>query len=1044
MKNLYIIILIGVYHVSLNGQDDCERLFYEYNPQFLSARTTGLVMNQITQNCVDDPFNEAKGEEERIQKSNNSTFESLTTKSQLYTVNNYVVSTENMLDDFEVNNVVNDFLFDADQNRINTISSANDLREFREDRNANLPLLGGAIGLLGGPAGAIEGYAFGETLNYGLDRYAQAAEYFTIRGANRDYNIAANEANRVRAELWYNDVTDCFQNQFLSGNGDCMNKIAGTPLTGQSGQLSRGPVQPLNENYATQLRNELQEENPNVVDNTASELPEDEKRSLQGNSDQSNIDLMSMYQFDRMSMMNSINNLSKDLENLGNDIVSYQNQVTHKLSVLDNRTTTMQGAISQNTELLVANRKQIDANAHNIAATQDMVFAIASPEQRLMFKQNCISGKGVCPPGLAKMRSDNQADFDADVQKEINAMKVQAFFSTAQQYAAIAGAGLELAVELGLDNEDAKNVGDALFYANSLISIGAAIANPTPQSIMAGIQGLTGLIGGPSEPMPSPELQAILQLREEMHERFDRIEVILDQVVENQIMIAEQLQGNIEINRSIMQFEFNQIDFTLGNIVNRQNVITSQLRTLLDTDFNNCREIYETTIQGNPILSELTTYQNYLDIYNTNPSACNQCVTALRNQLNSSVNSLVDDSGLPALDRFDITLGELPEIDEEYLTFRKLAAFYRWYYGDQIDNLERATDMLFLPSDLISPSYQIYCELRNDTLLNFGLNPDNIIGDLHYLDPYAFREFIEIYSVFYPFLELQDFNQSDNYRPREFKNMIDFSNDVPPPGGTNLKENRIRNIESDVAALSQVQNIVLAQQSLMSGTNLIRPFYMILYQGQYKGHTVSFNGNTIPIKQFVTDILSKSPTIAQNFAVYVLRKNYRFNEEIYLDSTVWVDGMARNENARTLLTYGYDDLPIYSYFPQDSFFVHEDSLSQVDTSFLASMSYMDKLKFFQTDFTDDYTLAFLDVDVNSDPELGESCALNGNFNCLARIPLPESTYLFLDKFSFVGAHQYALESQAYIDELNTEIQFGLHFSTDWQEALNMKYSFLQP
>lgn len=1048
--NIGFTLIICLFSSLLFSQDDCDRLFYEFNPQYISGRTTSLVINQITENCIDDPFNLNK-DEKKVRKSNqNQTVLNLNKDASLANAYNFVYARENMLDLNQGLNEVQQYVITKESQRLRSIKNAKNQKEALQNVTKFFPLAGAsggaAIGSAAGGVGALPGagigYGVGGAVEYGANRYGDFVEWAQNTNTNRNYDIAEKQANVVRAKLQMRDFDNCVQTNGISGFADCFTKKSNVPVVGRSEPQVQSPYRQMTESAAQEMRQVIFEEDPSVANNNLDGNTIEELKVLQKQQDNQIADLKTQYESDRNSLLSSVNEFSKQLETYGNDLIDYQEQVSEKLSDLQTNTDAISGSVLENRVILKENRDLIAQNGQSIAATQDMIYATANPQQRLLFKQNCINGEGVCPPGVALERL-NDPTFDSKVQKEVAAIEVQQFIQDAQTYVAIAQSGLDVAVALGLSDQDAKNVGDGLFYVGSLLSIGAAIMSPSPQSIMAGLQGLVGLIGGPSEPVPSPELQAIMQMREEMHERFDRVEDILSLVLENQAKIAEQLQENIEINRSIMQYEFADIEFTLENIVNRQNIITSQLRTLLDNEFNNCREIYETTIQGSPVLSELSTYQNYIDIFNSNPSSCNQCVQALRNRLNSSVNGLIDESGLPALDFFDIDFGDTDEIDREHLTYRKLASFYEWYYGDQLQNLDRATDLLFLPSDLVSESYQIYCELRNDTLLNFNLDAANILHQTHYLDPYAFREFIELYSVFYPFLEIQDFESSDNYRPRDFEDLVDFSNDVPPQGGTNQKENRLRSIESDMVALTQVQEIILAQQSLMSGTNLIRPFYMILYQNQYNGSTIEFNGEFIPVKQFVTDILSNSPIIAQNFAVFVLRKNYRFNEYIYKDSTAWIAGMARNESARSLLTYGYDGLPIYSHFPQDSFEIHNDSLSTVDISKLESSSYVDVLNFHTEQYTADYTMTFLDINVNSD--VGSSCQNNGaNFTCRALIPFPESIYLFTDKYTFVGAHQYALESQAYIDHLNSEVNFGRNFSHDWQEGLTVKYSFIKP
>jgi len=540
-----------------------------------------------------------------------------------------------------------------------------------------------------------------------------------------------------------------------------------------------------------------------------------------------------------------------------------------------------------------------------------------------------------------------------------------------------------------------------------------------PNGLIQGIQGLSSLIGGPFKSQPSPEFQAIMQLREEMHERFDVIEQGINQVLETQVEIGKTLARNIQINREVMQYEFNDIDYQLSDLRNRQNLILAGIRGLLGEEYNGCNVLNENFNDQETSLSALSDFADG----DTREDLFNDCLTGL----STIGNAISNESYLFFTLDSQIDDDNQNLINSENENYKQIAKFFRWFYQNNLNLISAATKSLLFPSTKVSDNHKTLCALLdNDYLTNYLIEDiDLVLDNDTYISVPTAKQFIENYNRYAVYYDLR----KDNGDIRTSSEIVEFS-----VNNLSAKQNNHIEYKGTVNRLNNLNTIALAQQSLMSGTYLLQPFYSILYNHQYDGEIISINDVDFPVKQVIVNILSNNPVLAQNFAVFVLRKNFLLNAHLYKNPDDWKVGEARNPGYKALLTHGYQGLPTYTFFPNDSIFIHSDSLTTVSADSLDKYQFLPDLVDFGKWKSTEYEVATINIDLSN----SDDCTNSTFITCSTQIPFPSSSTVLLDQFTFTNGYEQMLETTAIIEDLKEGLRFGDEIEEDWQSLVNVK------
>lgn len=1047
---LVLTILFSGISVLLNAQlDSCDRLFMKFNLQYLSYKTTGLVISELYENCTDQSFR-PNARDKYADKNNSRQFTpGLGGVSQVHhNESNYNVQVISTVDSI-VNNgntwIATEPLQDSLDNMENEEIVQNQTQTNSQDntaqnQNQSFQVISGnrrirwASSRLRNP---FTGKPFRINNAYTKPFYSRNEDYFVSPSSQTELDSLLGERlSKVGKE--YNDCV-------VTGGkkGDCFNKVVLSPFSGeveetkQQAQIKKNIGSGMSDKKADEIVNKELVKDPNLFTISKSSLSKAQKKQLDLNFNTKLDSIESKKEKEAKEILEAGKRISEKIEKQIDTLKMEQGKLKDQLAILKNNTDNISDIGNQiNPDSLKTNRLLIESSKEAYTSFNDILFSGRNALERLQLRANCLEGRFPCPPGFARAMGEvgtqTRQAFEAVSSLHSKFAEINNFSSQINKIKTGLNAGIDFASSLNLSNSDQEKIAIGFHYAEAGLNTALGFARAyrgDPQGLLQGIEGLTGLIGGPLKPKPSPEMQAIMQLREEMHGRFDNLEMGMDNILQQQVEIGKNLASNIQFNRELMQFEFSNITYELADIKNRQGVMLSQLVTLNNADYNNCKTIYN-NIQLDPVLKDLKTYKNYQQIFQANLTM-DDCLTGLTGRLNDSgINN-----NLPSLSYFTVAVGGSDYIDDEFETFKKLATFYEWFYGTQLNNLDRAVDLLLMPADIISESHRIYRDFRNESLVDFNLNKNEILNKIFYLDPYGFRDFISLFTSFYPYFEIA--KGGGNSEPRELNNFISYSSQVPAQGETNLKNSSLISLENQLGSMTKVHDIILAQQALMSGTNLLRPFYAIIYENQYDNETINYNSINFSAKQLAIDILAKNPIFAQNFAVFALRKNFRLNEKIYLDTSIWQNGMSRNPSLQAFLESGYDNLPIYSYFPNDSIAIHYDSLTSVNIANLYEAQYIDSLLHFD-EWTQGGKIAVLDINITGQSD----CTNNALVSCKASIPFPESSIVLLDKFTFTAGYEHSLETLKFLDELRSDILYGRSIPNDWQKMLNLKYTFI--
>ncbi len=378
------------------------------------------------------------------------------------------------------------------------------------------------------------------------------------------------------------------------------------------------------------------------------------------------------------------------------------------------------------------------------------------------------------------------------------------------------------------------------FGAKSLFKLGTNLVTGFVKTAILG-DLISDLITGP--------------ILEEMNRRFDVVDEKLDHIMEVQIEVAEQLMDGIQANRELMQYNFNNVNLQLAQIMQNQAQASSLLESLLKQDLSSCVNVYDEILE-NDLLSK---YSDLEFIYRNQPGA-NDCIEGLFVALQNTIN----DPDCANLDFFIHLLNDNPSeyVQQEVSAFGKTATLFEWLYGSGSDAYEKAQQLLIETESTFDEPWQ-NSKLTGEEL-DFHIDPAKLLDETKYIDVFNVSAILKYYELLYSYYEV--FETSADNSPKDLGNYLALTEKE--------RRTRLNNVKRQIDNFRCVSDLALAQQALMSGRLLLEPVYAIIFKNAYQDQMISYKGNDVELRRFCIDLLRSNPTFASNFMTYVIRKNF--------------------------------------------------------------------------------------------------------------------------------------------------------------------------
>jgi len=681
----------------------------------------------------------------------------------------------------------------------------------------------------------------------------------------------------------------------------------------------------------------------------------------------------------------------------------------------------------------------IGKNALEISILQEMMFGSLDANQRFNIMDKCIKGKD-CPSNILALKKDGKfsEEFQENYQLLKDAIEFKEFAELVQTTTEGLRAGVNLALALGVEGKDAERLSEGLFYVETTLGLVTNLAGLfSPQGGASNIIGLvnsvTALINGPGSVKPSAEIQAIEALRAEMNARFDRVEDMLTAINENIIRVQEDLSEQILINREIIQYQFNQQNEILVQVLTNQEIIKSDLGRLLTDDLGDCVTIFNLLLEdsqnsGNDIFEN---YQSYIDIYNVFGNDIEDCLEGISDALQDNFSN---SNGGINFNYFRLQTNNEPYLINEDISFGRLYDFFNWFYSSRVQNLEKATDMLLLNQDVVFNSQKIYSLLKADRNLDFDFDNSEVLNQINYIDTESFTRFLDFYEIFYPYFEIK--KAGATFEPKQPDDIVtDSNNDIQ-----NLILQRLIN-QSEL--LLKIGHTTEVQQNLMNGAMVLEPMYRILYRDPaFSNISIPINSNSsapvnTPVKEVIINILRTNPTIAANFATFLIRKNYEFN--ITSNEYELFFGIAGGTYYRPVpfakeifSQYAYDNQPfVINDIANDSVYVDTLNSSRIDLEYVSSLSTLDKIDFVEINNNSNDTdkSGFIRIAIEEDCQ---------SENCEVLIPIPPLTVIESNKLQKRREYYSALKSNRKINDIISNLNYNDGSLETWEELHTLK------
>jgi hypothetical protein len=1003
MRKSHIItfMILLVTYSGFSQLNKCDSLYMQFNLDDISLRTSQLVINQLKDKCVeeDDPFftfssisKPTNTKTTTLQVDNNSGW-MFQTEAQRYAFYNKMVKeneTNYTINQYKVQEKVRNE-YSGYQDGLNTVS-----------RIIDAQLL--TVAVLAPPSVVISPFigVVKEGLTWGIGnaiaKLEQTALKSSIAALAKAYNIEKGN-NALEQECGAN----------VNCRGDKISAWAGFNSDGTKSNWA-WEVQ-LTETQKSEGYSDFEANTP---------IPSKTKAELIDQFKVASNELTTKKNEFAQKYLSSGNNYFATMENSINDIKESQDEMKNRIGDVELGIR----SLVQDNALIKSGLKKVNDEVEQLMSdniyVQNYIFGQMGGTAQVQQYENCLNPESNigCPSNILKeINAAKGTDFRTT--ENYTKAKKRETLETIQYGVEWGMAALQIGADIsriaGVKGEDAANIAAGMFYAQnaaSTITSGAKIwatsGVASPQDYANVINGVANIIGGPGEAKPSPELAAIMQLREEMHGRFDILDEKLDTLLSNQLKIHQDLSKQLKRLSELNQYNFNQVQVSLNDVLNNQDLMKSQLWELLNNDLDKCNQPLNLA-KNTPEYEGMRYYKNYIDLYQTFSTEVSGCVNGIRDKMNLGGGFYKD--GKVDLVQFTVDDTDSEYYKQERKNFQKAARFFEWFYGSEnLDNLNQATEQLLFPSTNTENNLYNYMYFKS---LSFEdvINNDEVLSQTFYLDAFNFSRFVEIYSTFYPYMEFQQRNAPI---AQEFEDFISFSKD---PNNNALKVGRKSFLYTDVQLLNQISNVIQAQQVLLSGHMLLRPLYSVIYKNQFNSN-ISFGvegaTQSINSRHFAIDMLNNNPTLARNFAIYVLRRNYEMSEYNYVDSTK--TEINPRERIMNFYNHAYTGLDKMTFSYTDStqtLGIDTVNSTLINTAILKANSKYDLLDFYVQDGFNS-----LKIEYSNNP------AACGTANCIATIPIPNFSEIELDQILMSDGYHNNFQSKAMVEKLYNEVHYN--------------------
>lgn len=1009
-KNILIIIAIQLFLINcIYSQSDCIKAYYQYNPKYFSARTSSLILNNYS-NCI---------ESQNLVNSGgiNKSYEALInptlagyTKADISAVK-YVYRDQFLVDDKL--RYYDGMLKSGNEQIFKPLQRLSEFSGLVSAATFKLPLISAGF------AGVSAFSSFGSS--YGLEIKNEADKTAII--------------NILGQKYWEENINQDCGSDFQCVNNNLETWLTGLenieiPLSGSNPTTINKVLSGLSENDKMNIINS----DPNNAPSTPAASAAATQELIDRLNDVEQKDLQA-----KQEMMEAFANFTEQYEGalVGiQDVLASMNLDIEELKAISSQLLANDEIIFDKLDL---HTELIGKNALEISILQEMMFGSLDANQQFNIMDNCINGKE-CPSNILALKKDGKFPdkFNENYLNLKKAIEFKKFANTVQNVTDGLRAGVNLALALGVEGEDAERLSEGLFYAESTLGLVTNLAavwsgQGMPSSIFGAINSVTALINGPGSVKPSAEVQAIEALREEMNARFDRVEDMLTAINDNIIRLQEDLSEQLLINREIIQYQFNQQNEILIQVLTNQEIIKSDLGQLLTDDLGDCVTIFNLLVEdsqnsGNGIFEN---YQKYIDIYNVFGNDIEDCLEGISDALQDNFSN---SNGGINYNYFRLQTNNEPYLINEDISFGRTYDFFNWFYSTRVQNLEKATDMLLLNQDVVFNSQKIYSLLKQDDNLDFEFSNGEVLNQINYIDTESFARFLNFYELFYPYFEIK--KAGATFEPKLPDDIVsDSNNDIQ-----NLILQRLIN-QSEL--LLKIGHTTEVQQNLMNGVMILEPMYRILYGDLLNANiTIPINSNSsapvnMPAKEVIINILRTNPTIATNFATFLIRKNYDFNITSHeYDIFFGIDGGTYYRPvpiAKEIFSqYAYDNQPFkINDIVLDSVYLDTTLNTRIDLDYVSTLSALDVIDFVEIndDLNEEEKSGFIRIAIE------EGCQSE---NCQVLIAIPPLTVIESDKLQKRKQYYSSLKINRKINDIIANLQYNDGSLNTWEDLHTLK------
>jgi len=537
------------------------------------------------------------------------------------------------------------------------------------------------------------------------------------------------------------------------------------------------------------------------------------------------------------NITNDVNNRFKDIGNSLQELAKNQEEIFNTLEDIKNRVKTNEIKIASLENEMI----KLENNVTELKKIQDEHSKLIAQN---LFQIDILSGYTFQNLNTSqKLSALNKGHFDnifspnekSKLIDELNRIKnketIISVSNDIENYSSALYGGL---INIGaIKGPAAQNLGK--FISAITVTTGIAKVYAGDFSGLTNIvSGLTGLFG---KPQPSPELQMLTKIYEGMNERFDIVDQrlkLIDVKLDTLTSITINMYKNMAVSFQYTQGQLERINWKIDNL----NV---KATALLYKDYQACKTLKNILEKNNVSFNVYSDYRTY---YN---QECKQCLQGITDFTVGKNYSYFYVSTNEALKNENVVKNEITEIYDPTMNLFKI--FYD-------ENINYATYALMFPfsstNDTNKPLYHLS---KIDSLKGLDIN---IVLDNYYSYEMV-NEFTNLLLKFGDYFLIKGGNE--NFKPSALKKYLK-TNDINKINRDLLEERLIK--------LLDIVQFSIAQQSLISGNQMIQPIYATLFN----------SSNDEEAKDLAIKAIINNKLLAINFATHLINKNLDISDTL--------------------------------------------------------------------------------------------------------------------------------------------------------------------